>query len=533
MKAKYIPYSQIAIFSHLIQDYLAEKPLLQEFSTYSANLKGFAKKISQYTFKGDRKALVQVLQHQYENVPTTEATQHHIKQLQSENTYTITTGHQLNIFTGPLYFIFKIVSVLKLCKELKAEFPDKNFVPVYWMATEDHDFEEINHTFLEGKKITWPIETQGATGAVELSQIEDIVREYIAFLGVSTHADALTDVVKKAYLGHQNLADATRYLVNELFGTYGLVILDANDPALKEQFAPIMEADIISQKSFENITKTNQKLDDLGYKIQVQPREINFFYLDTHLRERLVFENGKYKVLNTTIEFSTEELKAEIQLHPEKFSPNVVMRPLYQEVILPNLAYIGGAGEIAYWLQLKSNFNDYEIDFPILIVRNAAMWMDKKAQHYQQKLALNDAELFLEVSTLQKQFIHQNSKQKLSLEPQTKDLQAIIHSIQQQAKLVDVNLEASSKSLQTKMEHLISSFEKKIFKAEKRHFSDALRQIEKLNNALFPNGGLQERKENFAVIYKDYGPEFIAFLFQNFRPLAKEFTLILAPNESI
>ena len=204
------------------------------------------------------------------------------------------------------------------------------------------------------------------------------LNQYKGVLGLEHHAGELAEIVETAYTKFDKLADATRYLVNALFGQYGLVIIDADDHRLKQQFAHIIEQDIIEQNSFKNISATNEQLEKLGVHIQVNPREINFFYLMDGLRERIVFEDELYKVLNTEISFSKEELQKEISNYPERFSPNVVMRPLYQEYILPNIAYVGGGAEVVYWLELKSNFEHYKVDFPILILRNSGLVIPKR-----------------------------------------------------------------------------------------------------------------------------------------------------------
>ena len=164
-------------------------------------------------------------------------------------------------------------------------------------------------------------------------------------------------------MNHQDLATATRFLANELFKKEGLVILDGESKSLKNLFIPYMNEELKNQSSFKTVSETNLKLTSDEYSIQVNPREINLFYIEDNLRERIIFENGKYKVNNTKIEFSQVEILAEVDKNPEKFSPNVILRPLYQEVILPNLCYIGGGGEIAYWLQLKSNFVKFKVRF--------------------------------------------------------------------------------------------------------------------------------------------------------------------------
>jgi bacillithiol biosynthesis cysteine-adding enzyme BshC len=528
MKANYLDYGETNSFSSAIIRYLENDPDLEPFCSFAADPEGFRQLIAGKKNTCDRQILHAVLREQYGRLKAEAhpAVLENISLLLQDSTYTVTTGHQLNLFTGPLYFIFKIVSTIRLARDLKASFPDKNFVPVYWMASEDHDFAEINHTYISGKKIIWDTAVSGATGRIATSSIAQPVREYTSTLGISAHAEELSQLITEAYLGNSNLADASRTLVNSLFEAYGLVILDADDARLKQQFAPVITEDIIHQHSYKNISEASRRLEELGLTVQVNPREINFFYLTEGLRERIVFENERYQVLNTEMSFSAEELRAEIQSHPERFSPNVVMRPLYQEIILPNLAYIGGGAEIVYWLQLKQNFDFYGIDFPILLLRNSAMITSNNLGAKLARLDLGLTDIFKDSGELRKQWVIDHSAHTLHFQEELQELNSVFEKIRLRTDKIDPTLGPSSKAIQARLQHAMQNLERKLIKAEKRNFADALSQIDSIKDKLFPGGGLQERKENFGPFYVRYGPEFISSLLENFRPLDRKFTIL-------
>lgn len=528
MKANYIDYSETNSFSAAIIRYLEKDPNLAPFYSFNPDIEGFRSLINSKEDNFNRKVLCSVLQEQYQrlNKPASPEVLKNIELLAQKGTYTITTGHQLNLFTGPLYFIFKIVSAINLAKELKANFLDQNFVPVYWMATEDHDFAEINHTYIADKKISWDIETSGATGRIDTKNIDQAVREYTGTLGISENAEALGKLITGAYKENANLADATRQIVNALFEEYGLIIVDADHSELKKEFAAIIIDDILNQNSFKNITATSEKLKDLGIDSQVNPREINFFYLQDGLRERIVLENGQYEVLNTEITFTEQELKEEVAQYPERFSPNVVMRPLYQEVILPNLAYIGGGAEIVYWLQLKQNFDFYHVDFPILILRNSAMLTSNNLVSKLSRLDLGFTDIFKEAESLRKEWVFDHTNHTLDLNDEWKELSLIFDNIKQRASQIDPTLAPSSEAVKARLHKAISNLESKLVKAEKRNFADALSQIDAIKAKLFPGGGLQERRENFGLLYVKYGKDFIRTLIEHFKPLDHKFTIL-------
>jgi len=531
MQYSCIGYKDTGFFSQTISDYIDDKPELRPFYSYRPDMAGFARLLADKNVIANRLVLAEVLTQQYSkisspNSPIAEQVDKNIQLLKADNTYTVTTGHQLNIFAGPLYFIYKIVTAIKLARELKAEFPDKNFVPVYWMASEDHDFAEISYTDIGGKKVHWWYEAQGATGRIDPHSIRKALNEYKGALGLDGHALELAAIVEKAYAGFDKLADATRYLVNALFGQYGLVIIDADDARFKQQYASIIERDIMEQNSFRNITATNEELHKLGVHIQVNPREINFFYLQDKLRERIVFENDTYHVLNTETRFTPDELRQEIAQHPERFSPNVVMRPLYQECILPNIAYIGGGAEVVYWLELKSTFDYYGVNFPVLLLRNSGLIVGKESAVKIQKMELSTADLFKSADTIKNEWVKKHSEHTLSLQTEWQALQQVFDTMKQRLLKVDATLAPSAEAVQTRLKHAIDNLEKKLVKAERLNYQVRLQQIEQLKAELFPKDSLQERNENFGLLYVRWGQQFIDELIKNFEPLAFQFAVL-------
>jgi len=531
MDATCIDYQETGFFSKTVTDYLDDVPELKSFYSYRPDLKGFTQLLENEKVTANRGLLALVLTEQYSKtnapeMPFMATVKGNIDLLKQDNTYTITTGHQLNVFTGPMYFLYKIVSAIKLCQQLEEAFPDKNFVPVYWMASEDHDFAEINYTNIGSKKIQWNKEVSGATGRLDISTFRECLNQYKGILGLDGHSAELAEIVETAYGEHNTLADAMRYLVNALFGQYGLVIIDADDNRLKQQFTGIIKQDIIEQNSFKHINDSNTLLQGLGVHTQVNPREINFFYLQDNLRERIVQEGDQYHVLNTEIRFSKAELEQEIDQHPERFSPNVVMRPLYQEYILPNLAYIGGGAEIVYWLQLKANFDHYGVTFPILILRNSGLVIRKETTAKIQKMELTAAQLFKTTDEIKNDWIKSHSQHELSLKDEWRELQCIFEKLKLRAHKIDPTLAPSTSAVQARLKHAIDNLETKLTKAEKRNYETRLQQIETIKQEIFPKNSLQERSENFGLFYVKWGQVFIDELIRNFEPLDFKFTVL-------
>ncbi len=525
-----ISYKNSGYFSSLMKDYLDLKPNLQPLYNRFPTLENFESQIEekQINFNDSyRTTLVSVLQKQYQNIDISALTKLNISALTSSNTFTVTTGHQLNLFSGPLYFLYKIISTINLTTELKTKYPRYNFVPIYWMATEDHDFEEINYFNFKGKKFHWNAASTGPVGRLSTEGLLEFFEIYEQELGSGTNANTLKKLFQEAYLQHENLADATRYLANALFGEYGLVILDADDTELKRNFIPFIKEELLYQSSHKLVAETAEKLKD--YVVQVNPREINLFYIEDDLRERIIFENGKFMVNNTKIEFSEETILELLEKHPEKFSPNVIMRPLYQEVILPNLCYIGGGGEIAYWLELKSFFNAVNVTFPILLLRNSVLLATEKQAKKADKLNLNWSDLFLKQSQLLNHKTQQLSEFSIDLSPLKDQLHKQFEALYDKSNQTDPSFSGAVKAQETKQLKGLGNLEKRLLKAQKRKLGEVLERITDLQNELFPNQSLQERQANFSEFYLESGDQLIPNLIDQLKPLEDNFNIIILP----
>ncbi len=523
-----IPFAVTGYFSKLICDYLDKKSELSQFYGNFPDVAGFKDQIEikKMSFKvQSRNLLTDVLMQQYKNTDVSVNTSQNIASLLDENTFTITTGHQLNIFTGPLYFLYKIVTAINLAKRLKKEFPKQNFVPVYWMATEDHDFEEIQYFNVNNTKISWNRESNGAVGRLKTDGFDDVFKEFSALLGTSSNADELRKLFKNAYLENDNLATSTRYLVNELFGEYGLVIVDGDDVRLKKQFTSFVKEELLQNTSFKQVSETNKRL-GTDYKIQVNPREINLFYLKDSIRERIISEDNLFKINNTSLIFSENEILREVEEHPERFSPNVILRPLYQEIVLPNLAYIGGGGELAYWFQLKNYFNSVNIPFPILILRNSVLLANKKQISKLNKLNISIPEIFENQESLTAEAVKEVSEVKIDFSEQKKYLRQQFIDLKELAKKTDATFIGAVNAQEKKQLKGLDNLEKRLLKAQKRKLSDTVDRITSLQNELFPNQSLQERNQNFSEFYEVLGRDLIPMLLKNTDPLKFEFTVI-------
>ncbi len=526
-----LPFKETGYFSTLIIDYIEEKKQISNFYNRFPSLDNFKAQIAEKEAnfpKQNRAVLAKALLRQYKNTQTYDLTGDNIESLKDDKTFTIVTGHQLNLFTGPLYFLYKIISTINLTNELKQRYPEYNFVPVYWMATEDHDFDEINYFNFGGKKIQWNKRVSGAVGKVSLDGLDEVFAIYESQLGGGKNAEVLKTLFKNAYLNHENLTDATRYLANVLFGEFGLVIVDGDSPELKKQLVTYIKKDVFENTAFAKVSETIGSLKEASssYNVQVNPREINYFYLADGVRERIVEKEGRYVVNDTGIEFSEEELKKDIENNPENYSPNVIARPLYQEVILPNLCYIGGGGEIAYWLELKSTFEAMNVTFPMLLVRNSAVVLTEKQVDKLNKMNLSVKDLFLNQHSFINKKIREISNIEIDFTEQKQLLLEHFSALYAIAEQTDGSFLGAVKAQEVKQLKGLENLEKRLLKAQRIKLKDHVIRMVDIQNELFPNKSLQERNQNFSELYLEYGSNLIPNLMERLKPLTKDFLVV-------
>jgi bacillithiol biosynthesis cysteine-adding enzyme BshC len=525
---------QISGFPSILKAYNSGSSQLRPLYGAEPSIKGFSEYLQSESYKGlDRELLAGALLKQYQNadLKSGAATTGNIEKLRKANTYTVCTGHQLCLLTGPLYFIYKIISAINLARELKARYPEFDFVPVYWMATEDHDFEEINHLQVFGKTYTWTKaqalgseEAAVPCGKINTASLKPLLEELQLVFGTGTGAEKLKGLINESYLSHSNLADATRCFVNALFGQQGLVILDGNDKALKATFSKVMEEELLASPNEALVQLGINALAKDGFSAQVNPRNINIFYMKEDLRARIEKKTGTdlYQVLGTSITFSTESIRKELQEFPERFSPNVVLRPLYQQMILPNLAYVGGPGELGYWLEFKEMFEYHKTLFPIVLPRNFALWIDAAAAGRMNKLDMQITELSGPLPELEKLYVNRQVGAELRLGNEQQELEKIYQAIAAKAMQADPTLKAAAEAELQKALGGLKNLEGKMTRAEKLRHDTGLNQLRALKEKLFPGGGLQERVDNFIPLYLKHGDAFMNLLQNSFDPFEKK-----------
>lgn len=510
--------------SSIMRDYLNRKPVLEDcFSRFPSEenylLQG---KIKLKEYK-HRALIHRVLSRQMQGLDLSEKQKENLNKIEQDNTLSITTGHQLNLATGPLYFIYKIMQVVKACDSLNKNQSEMNFVPIYWMATEDHDFDEINHFSTYKETYTWESAHGGAVGRMPTKGMNKVLEPFFEQLPKNKNAEKLKQILTKSYLNNHNLSYATRLLVQELLGDFGILILDADDSELKKEMIPIFREELLHSPSQKEVAKANEKLKDYGG--QAYAREINLFYLSPNKRERIEREGNIYRLVESGETFSQEEIMQDLERNPEAFSPNVILRPLYQEVVLPNVAYVGGGGEIAYWLQLKGIFDYFKVSFPLLVLRNSMLILPKYIEHKAAKLGLISEKLFEPKDKIVNQWLAEQTTLFKELDQVKESLESNFGQIQRIAEQTHVTFSEMLRAQEKKQLKGWGKLQKRLYKAERKRLDKQVAKIEEVYQYAFPGGTWQERKINFSNFYIEEGASFLAQVYREIQAFDAKFII--------
>lgn len=532
--ASFTNFEDTGNFSALVLDYLKADKSLEPFYNHPPTLEGIKKTIEERkNFKTDRKLLVDQFKFQYRNLKLTGLQLSYLNKLLLDNTFTITTAHQPNIFTGHLYFIYKIIHAIKMADELQKLLPANNFVPVYYMGSEDADLEELGEVVVNNKKLVWETKQTGAVGRMHIdAAFKKIIKEIAGQIGVQKFGEEMIAKMQKAYTLGKTIEEATFEFVNDLFASYGLLVLLPDAATLKKSFEPIIKAEIKEQFSNRELQKSIAAF-PAKYKIQAVGRDLNLFYLDDNSRERLLLTDKGFAIENTDRVFTKETMLEEVEKNPRSFSANVILRPLYQEYILPNIVFIGGGGELAYWLELKGVFAAAAIPYPVVMLRNSFALLDKKTAAAIKKLNFSFTDFFKGEHELVNILVHRDSENKISVSEEKFGLIKIYSTLRKDAAAVDKSLERHVWALQAKAINHIDQLEKKMIRSSKKGFKVQIKNINKIKSFLFPGENLQERVEGLLYFYSEFGTALLQSIYDNSPALEPKFVTLTEKKATV
>ncbi|MEI8052828.1 MAG: bacillithiol biosynthesis cysteine-adding enzyme BshC [Bacteroidota bacterium] len=525
--SSYHSYNSTGLFSKLVVDYIAGNEKIRDYYSHRPDIDGIKLAIADKKKSTlNRELLYSELVKQYDGLVTSDKVSHNIVSLLNENTFTICTAHQPNIFTGHLYFIYKIVHAIKLADELNGILKDYHFVPVYYMGSEDADLNELGEVTIDGEKHQWQTTQKGAVGRMKIDNAFISLIENISLrLSNSLYGAEVMDKVRNIYTLDKTIQQATLEFVNELFSIYGLIVFIPDNLLFKKACTSVFKKELTEQFSHKIIADTVAVFPS-EYKIQASGRPLNLFYLKDDIRERIEKSEQGFLVRHTNIQFTEKEILNELALFPDRFSPNVILRPLMQELLLPNMAFIGGGGELAYWLELKKIFDIVKTPFPVLILRNSFTIIDANTVKSIDRLALKAIDFFAPLDEMTSSYVKKNAENKIDLKENKIEIQKLYSEIKNIAAKSDPTLMNHVDALLTNVLSKLESLETKMLRAERRKADHAVQQIQKIKMKLFPGDILQERVDNLLYFYSAYGVSFIEKLYENSSGLNQRFCIL-------
>ncbi len=476
--------------------------------------------------KMDRAPLVRVLHEQNRAVHCSVRTLANIDLLDNENTVAIVTGQQLGLFSGPLYTVYKIITTLKLAEKLSADFPAFNFVPVFWLEGEDHDFDEINNITVlnaqnELQKFNYFIGGQpfdknpGATGLIVIDETIDALFAGLGSAITQTeYTTQVLELMRGYYKPGATLMEAFAGVINRLFEDTGLVLLNANTPELKALMKPVFRREIESDSAVSRlIIEKSVELEE-RYHAQIKPKSLNLFMFHKGGRFPLEPSENDYYLKGTRQRYTKEELLQLVETTPEVFSANVALRPICQDTILPTVAYVGGPGEIAYFAQLKTVYALFELQMPIVYPRASATILEDKINKVLEKYSLTIPDLAGDLDSVLQRIAEQVAEVKVDtvFGTMNEKIQAAVTEASFGIQQIDPTLKGAVDSTLVKFEQQLQGLKEKTHKAQQQKQDISLKQIMKAAAAIFPNENFQEREFTSLQFMNKYGLEFTKWL---------------------
>lgn len=519
MNNHYFDFQTVGKFSSNDIAYSTGNNSLKDFYQFTPAIENLNKAVEKRKeYPVDRDLLVQVIRQQYQRFCKDETIFDRIERLKSPDTFTITTAHQPTLLTGPLYFVYKCLSAIKVTQEFNRSQDKYHTQAILVLGGEDHDFAEMNHLNLFGKQISWEDHQGGPVGRYQTDSLLPILEEVYDILGQSKNAQILIAKLKTAFENPGTYGQSMQHFVHELIGHLGILIVQMDEVDFKNKMVPYLKDDIENNTSYKIVQKIQQSFSEAGFDEQAYVRPINSFYFTENERDRIEKNGESYITVNGGKKWSEEELLTEIESHPERFSPNVILRPIYQEIIFPDLAYVGGGGEISYWLERKAQFEKLNVFYPMLIRRDSFQLISSRDYENLQEWGFTLEDLMLPEHQLIEKYLATHGRDEIDLSHEISQLNPLEEIIQNKVEAIDPSLVARIGAQFAKFKNDLQGVEKRLKKTEKQSHDTNLSKIKRIQSKLFPGNGLQERTDNFMSWYLLHGEGFFSNLLEHADP---------------
>ena len=515
-------------FSQLFFDYLYEYDEVRDFfPSHFRDPGAYRRTIEAISGKRpDRERLTRILERQNSAFGMGGETVANIRLLEKETTFAVVTGQQVGLFGGPLYTVFKTLTTLKLAKTLKETHPQFDFVPVFWLEGEDHDFEEVSGVSVidrEGKPVTIRYTHSGVDKDRNLGPIGElrfdaslqlVFDQLEASLSRSEFTENLVARIKQCYMPGTTFLQAFVSWMKDLLGDSGLIFVSSNDKEVKALLAPMFEREINEHPATSQLVISQSANLEERYHAQVKPKSINLFMFHRGGRYLIEPRETDFSLKGTRHFISREEMTALLRNSPEVFSPNVVLRPIAQDSLLPTVVYVAGPSEIAYYAQLSTVYERFAVPQPVLYPRSSGTFIEERLERVLEKYQLDLTQCFEDPERITNRVLRQIDG--INVDSLFAKAQDSVRGIAGELKFglteIDQTLLPPLDGIREKMEGALHGLKEKTLAAQKRRNETALRQIERGLATLLPNGNLQERELNFSYYLNKYGPDLVTWL---------------------
>ena len=528
----FINFSDIPNHQNLFLDYMYEFENVKDYYKYNFRNKeqylSIFKSISE-SRKNKQLNLASILNNQYSALQNVSVkTSRNIQLLEKEKTIAVVTGQQLGILGGPLYTLFKIITAIRLSNQLTERYDEFKFVPVFWLEADDHDFNEVrsinlldNENQILNLGYKEEINDDDAKQSIGHIKFDESINEFFnQFEGSLRDTEFKNELIVKLrewYRVGKSFKQSFKELIFWMFDEYGLVIFDPQDPQVKSLLKPIFQKEINDfTLHTQKLIQTSAKLEEL-YHAQVKVKPVNLFYHTDDGRYSVEPVDEVFKLRRKRKQFTKDEILAEIEASPERFSPNVLLRPICQDYLLPTGFYIAGPSEIAYFAQVTPLYDFYNIETPIIFPRSSATILEKNVSSGLDKYDLSMNDIFLGLDELKEKVIADLSENNIdtAFVEASKEIELTFDKIKENLFAIDKTLVDSSGRYQDRIMSSILELKTKAIKAQETKHETTIRQLTRLSNLLYPLGNLQEREINFTYFYNKYGKDFIRKIYDD------------------
>lgn len=526
----FVNFSDIPESPNIFLDYLYEFENVAKFYPSNFRNESDIKEIFSKVRKTEkeRENIVSILREQNPASIVSGLTSSNIEVLKFQNSFAVMTGQQLGFATGPLYTIYKTITAIKLAKSLSEKYPDYNFIPVFWLEGDDHDFDEVRTLKVLDNENS--ITTISYNDGLDAETNRGPMGEYTFDLTVDQNLEKLRsslretefksvilELLAKHYYASATFKSAFVGLMRELFDDYGLILFDPQSSKVKDILRVIFKKDVEKFRFIaEELILRSANLEEV-YHAQVKVKPINLFYNEDSGRYSIEPTETDFRLKGKRKKFTAEELFEQIDFFPEKISPNVILRPICQDYLFPTAFYVGGAAEISYHAQIVPYYEILNLTQPILYPRASATIIESRVQQILDKHDLKLQDFFYDNKQLALKIADSSSEIKVSdiFGRVEKELAAVFEGLREDIILIDQTLSDVVSGAKLKSEQYLNVVRDKALAAQKRKNEVIFRQIYKTSNVLYPDENLQERELNFIYFANKYGLDFIKFIYEN------------------